>query len=260
MSMYLIWILGPDRSNNQSKATLWVLETCLILDEKNARKINLVSITNTVWLCVCVCLCVSVCVCVCLFCVCVCLCVSVCVSVCVLLFCVVAVLGPPGLHTTARELQTCTFPGPGASKTPPKFNEKTHKREKKERKLWPEWEKKRAKFWAVQGKGLPAEGGPGERTRTHPPHTHTQTTTTNRHQQAPTGNNRQQQATTTTTTTTSNNNQEQTTTTENLAKELKHQNGQIRFGQMWSRKQIGQIRIFLAKCGFGQMRFGQMRA
>ena len=31
VSMYLIWILGPKlfRSNNQSRATLWVLETCL---------------------------------------------------------------------------------------------------------------------------------------------------------------------------------------------------------------------------------------
>ena len=39
-------------------------------------------------------------------------------------------LGPPGLHTTTRELQTCTFQGPGASITPPKFHEKTPEREK----------------------------------------------------------------------------------------------------------------------------------
>ena len=33
VSMYLIWILGSRliRSNNQSRATLWVLETCLIV-------------------------------------------------------------------------------------------------------------------------------------------------------------------------------------------------------------------------------------
>ena len=33
VSMYLIWILGPKLilSDNQSKATLWVLETCLIV-------------------------------------------------------------------------------------------------------------------------------------------------------------------------------------------------------------------------------------
>ena len=38
----------------------------------------------------------------------------------------------PGLHTT-RELQTPTFKGPGFSKTPPKFNEKTPpKRQKRE--------------------------------------------------------------------------------------------------------------------------------
>ena len=34
VSMYLIWICGSNliRSNNQSRATLWVLETCLIVD------------------------------------------------------------------------------------------------------------------------------------------------------------------------------------------------------------------------------------
>ena len=37
-----------------------------------------------------------------------------------------------GLHTTARELQTCTFQGPGLLKTPPKFNKRTPKRGKKE--------------------------------------------------------------------------------------------------------------------------------
>ena len=69
--------------------------------------------------------------------------------------------------------------------------------EREERKKFPAGEKKKAKFWAVQGKGGPAEGGPGERpkNREHTHHTHTQTTTTNRHhQQAPTGTNRHQQA------------------------------------------------------------------
>ena len=37
---------------------------------------------------------------------------------------------PPGLHTTTRELQTCTFEGPGLQKTPPKLNE-TPERDKK---------------------------------------------------------------------------------------------------------------------------------
>ena len=46
-----------------------------------------------------------------------------------------------GLHTIARELQTCTLEGPGAS--PPKFHEKTPKRGKKERKWRREAEKKR---------------------------------------------------------------------------------------------------------------------
>ena len=43
-----------------------------------------------------------------------------------------AALGPPGFHMTTRELQTCKFESPGASKTPPKFNEKTaRERDKK---------------------------------------------------------------------------------------------------------------------------------
>ena len=41
-----------------------------------------------------------------------------------------AASGPPGLHTTARELQTCTFQEPGASNTP-KIKRKDPKREKK---------------------------------------------------------------------------------------------------------------------------------
>ena len=49
--------------------------------------------------------------------------------------------GPPGLHTTAREPHTCKFWGSRLSRTQPEFNEKTPER------------KKKAKFWAVQGKG-----------------------------------------------------------------------------------------------------------
>ena len=56
-----------------------------------------------------------------------------------------------GLHTTTRELQTCTFQGLSLQ-TPPKFHEKTPKREKKERKLWREREKS-AKFWAPTLRG-----------------------------------------------------------------------------------------------------------
>ena len=53
-----------------------------------------------------------------------------------------ATSGPPGLHTTTRELQTCTFQGPGTSNTT-KIPRKDPKTEKKERKLWRESEKKR---------------------------------------------------------------------------------------------------------------------
>ena len=50
--------------------------------------------------------------------------------------------GGRGSHTTARELQTCTFHGPGASNTT-KIPRKDPKREKEERKLWREKGKKR---------------------------------------------------------------------------------------------------------------------
>ena len=49
-------------------------------------------------------------------------------------------LGPPGLHTTTRELQTCTFDGPGASNTTKKPRED------------PQRETKRAKIVAGDGK------------------------------------------------------------------------------------------------------------
>ena len=79
-------------------------------------------------------------------------------------FFVFAPFGPQGLHTTARELQTCTFHAPGASKTPPNFNERTPKRGKNGRKLWQEREKS-AKFWASHPSrrhpsGLPPFGWP----------------------------------------------------------------------------------------------------
>ena len=69
-----------------------------------------------------------------------------------------AASGPPGLLTTARELQTCTFQGPGASNTT-KIPRKDPKREKEERKLWREEGKKSAKFWAPHPSGLHASGG-----------------------------------------------------------------------------------------------------
>ena len=48
---------------------------------------------------------------------------------------------------TARELQTCTFQGPGASKHHPNSTRRPSKKGKKERKLWRERDKKKAKFW-----------------------------------------------------------------------------------------------------------------
>ncbi len=42
--------------------------------------------------------------------------------------------GPPGFHTTSRELQTCTFDGPALPKTHQKTTRKHPERDKKERK------------------------------------------------------------------------------------------------------------------------------
>ena len=57
-----------------------------------------------------------------------------------------AASGPPGLHTTARELQTRTFEFPGASNTT-KIPREDSQRETKRAKMGA-GEKKRAKFWA----------------------------------------------------------------------------------------------------------------
>ena len=98
--------------------------------------------------------------------------------------------GPPGFHTTTREPKRAHLSAPVFKNTTKIQREDPPERE--ERKKFPAGERKKsAKFWAVQGKGGPAEGGPGERPknleRTH--HTHQQappTGTTNRHhQQAP---------------------------------------------------------------------------
>ena len=83
-----------------------------------------------------------------------------------------------------------------ALQTPPKFHEKTPREGRKERILRREREK-RAKFWAVQGKGVQGKGGPGkggsggtehDQTKTlKPPHgnreTNTHATHTHKHTQ-----------------------------------------------------------------------------
>ena len=74
-------------------------------------------------------------------------------------------LGPPGVHTTARELQTRTLEGPGASKTPTKFHEKTPPEREKER----TWGREREKKSEILGGA--AEGGPrGRSAQPKPPH------------------------------------------------------------------------------------------
>ena len=58
-----------------------------------------------------------------------------------------AASGPPGLHTTARELQTCTYQGPGASNTT-KIPRKDPQEREERKKIVAEEGKKSAKFWA----------------------------------------------------------------------------------------------------------------
>ena len=71
----------------------------------------------------------------------------------------VARQGRRGSHTTARELQTCTFQGTGDSNTT-KIPRKDPQREKEERKLGREEEKKSAKFSAPHPSGLHPSGPP----------------------------------------------------------------------------------------------------
>ena len=60
-----------------------------------------------------------------------------------------------GSHTTTRELETCTFQGPGASKTPPKVHEKTPKREERMQIVSGDGKKERNFGRSGRGKGGP---------------------------------------------------------------------------------------------------------
>ena len=83
-------------------------------------------------------------------------CVCVCVRVCLCGGCVV---GRRGSHTTARELQTCTFEGPGASNTT-KIPRKRPKEREKRIKNCGGRGKKSAKFWAPHPSGPHPSGPP----------------------------------------------------------------------------------------------------
>ena len=80
--------------------------------------------------------------------------------------------GAAGVPHDNQRAPTCTYERPSLHTT--KIQREDPQREKKERNFRREREKKRAKFWAVQGKGLPAEGGSGgEDQNTPTTHTHT---------------------------------------------------------------------------------------
>ena len=88
--------------------------------------------------------------------------------------------------TQQPENSKCAHFRDPALQTPPKFHERTPKREK-ERKLWRERKKKKAKFWAVRRRGGPVEGRSrgggvpgrgGEHPNLEPTHRHTHRTHT----------------------------------------------------------------------------------
>ena len=72
-----------------------------------------------------------------------------------------AAVGPPVFHTTARELQTCTLKGPGASSTTKIPREDPQReRERKRTKMRSREGKNSAKFWASHPSGAPPFGAP----------------------------------------------------------------------------------------------------
>ena len=96
-----------------------------------------------------------------------------------------AKVGAAGVSHDNQRAQTCTFERSGLQKHHQNSTRRPP-RERRKKEIGGR-EKKKSKFWAVQEKGGPAEGGPGERPKNleH-----------NRHQQAPTGTNRHQLGTT----------------------------------------------------------------
>ena len=69
----------------------------------------------------------------------------------------VRAMGPPGLHTTARELQTCTFEGPGASNTT-KIPREDPQRKTKRAKMGRERDKTARNFGLPTLRGLHPSG------------------------------------------------------------------------------------------------------
>ena len=69
--------------------------------------------------------------------------------------------GRSNVHVWSPRAQTCTFEGPGLQKHHQYSTRRPPEREKKNEFCGGRG-KKRAKFWAVQGKGGPGKGGPGK--------------------------------------------------------------------------------------------------
>ena len=140
-------------------------------------------------------------------------------------------VGPPGFHTTVQEPKRAHFRVP-ALQTPPKFNQKDQKRGKKRTNFAAGEGKKRAKFWAVRRRAVPGRAVPG---RAVPGRAVPGRAVPGRAVPGAPNMNRKFG---------------QNIKTPKLAKwglaECGHENKLAKFG------------FFLAKCGFGQIRFGQM--
>ena len=74
-------------------------------------------------------------------------------------------VGPPGFHTTARELQTCTFQGPGLQKHQQNSTKGPQERERRKKFVAGGGKKKSEILGGAEGcpvEGCPVEGGSPE--------------------------------------------------------------------------------------------------
>ena len=145
-------------------------------------------------------------------------------------------VGPPGFHKTNQRAQTCIFRGPRAFKNTTKIPRegRSRRREEKNGILRSKGEgKKRANFWAVQGKGGPNQTlkpTPTHEMKQHPRHSDNTQHNTTQH------------------------------TTQQIKLDLAEVGlAKVGFGQSRFWPKSVWPKSVLAKVGFGQSRFGQSR-
>ena len=81
----------------------------------------------------------------------------------------VSTLGPPGLHTTTRELQTCTYQFPSLQKHHQNSTRRLPRERRKNEISCGREKKKSAKFWAPPPFGPPSGSHHPTRPRPNPP-------------------------------------------------------------------------------------------